>query len=134
LRGTLTYGAPACRPGDRPSGTAESAVEARKGRFAVADPREAVIRMMLPLPRATRMCAGACRAIANGPRYEPAMMLEAVMRQSGNVVWLHEPRAPSRTVARRRPERGLADVFVVGGLLTGLAFTAQQLVLALSMG
>lgn len=62
------------------------------------------------------------------------MMLEAVMRQSGNVVWLREPRAPSRTVARRRPERGLADVFVVGGLLTGLAFAAQQLVLALSMG
>lgn len=56
------------------------------------------------------------------------------MRQSGNVVWLREPRAPSRTVAGSRPERGFADVFVVGGLLTGLAFTAQQIVLALNMG
>jgi hypothetical protein len=57
-------------------------------------------------------------------------MLEAVMRRSDNVVWLR------RVVARSRPEpeRGLADVFAVGGFLTGLAFTAQQLVLALSVG
>ncbi|MBP1183489.1 hypothetical protein [Methylobacterium sp. PvR107] len=56
------------------------------------------------------------------------------MRRSGNVVWLHELRAPIRTVARNQPKRGLADLFVVGGLLAGLAFTAQKLVLALSMG
>ena len=58
------------------------------------------------------------------------------MRQSDNVVWLRHPSAPSRAVALSRPvqERGLVDVFVVGGLLTGLAFTAQQLVLALSVG
>jgi hypothetical protein len=80
------------------------------------------------------MCAGACRATATGARYEPARMLEAVMRRAGNVVWLREPSAPSRTAARSQPERGLADVIVVGGLLTGLAFTAQQLVRALSMG
>jgi hypothetical protein len=58
------------------------------------------------------------------------------MRRSDNVVWLRPPSAPSRAIARSQtePERGLADVFVVGGLLTGLAFTAQQLVLALSVG
>jgi hypothetical protein len=58
------------------------------------------------------------------------------MRRSDNVVWLRRPSARSRVVARSRPEpeRGLADVFAVGGFLTGLAFTAQQLVLALSVG
>ncbi|AYO83689.1 hypothetical protein [Methylobacterium brachiatum] len=63
-------------------------------------------------------------------------MLEAVMRQTDDVVWLRQPSAPSRAVARIRPEpeRGIADVFAVGGFLTGLAYTAQQLVLALSVG
>lgn len=56
------------------------------------------------------------------------------MRKSGNVVWLRQPSAPSRVVTRSRPEpeRGIADVFAVGGFLTGLAYTAQQSVLALS--
>jgi hypothetical protein len=140
----------------------ESEGEAREARLALSDQREGAMRMVPGAriacrpqstrrgrrsgcdgcraapscchSRASRMCAGACRAIVTTPRYEPAMMLEAVMRRSGNVVWLHEPHVPIRTAARSQPERGLADVFVVGGLLTGLAFTAQQLVLALSMG
>ena len=58
------------------------------------------------------------------------------MRRSDNVVWLRQPRAPSRAVARSRPEpeRGIVDAVLVGGLLTGLAFAGQQLVLALSLG
>ncbi|KQS75477.1 hypothetical protein ASG32_27320 [Methylobacterium sp. Leaf361] len=64
------------------------------------------------------------------------MMLEAVMDRSDNVVQLRPPSAPSRAVARSRPEpeRGLADVLVVGGALAGLMLIAQQLVLGLSTG
>ncbi|MBE7198376.1 MAG: hypothetical protein INR70_11315 [Parafilimonas terrae] len=58
------------------------------------------------------------------------------MRTSDNVVQLRRPSAQTQAVARVRPEpeRGILDVFLVGGLLTGLAFTGQQLVLALSVG
>jgi len=58
------------------------------------------------------------------------------MDRSNNVVQLHPPSTGSRAVARSRhePERGLADVFVVGGTLTGLMLIAQQLVLGLSAG
>jgi hypothetical protein len=82
------------------------------------------------------MCAGAIPRLVAAPKYEPATMPEALVGRSGNVVWLREPSATSRAVARPRPEpkRGLADVVVVGGLLTGLAYSAQQLVLALSLG
>jgi DNA mismatch repair protein MutH len=64
------------------------------------------------------------------------MMLEAVMDRSDNVVQLRPKSAPSRAVARSQPEpeRGLADVLVVGGALAGLMLLAQQLVLGLSAG
>ena len=64
------------------------------------------------------------------------MMMEAVVRTSDNVVQLRRPSVQTQAVARARPEpeRGMLDVFLVGGLLTGLAVTGQQLVLALSMG
>lgn len=64
------------------------------------------------------------------------MMKEALVRTSENVVQLRRPSAQTPPVARARPEpeRGIFDVFLVGGLLTGLAVTGQQLVLALSMG
>jgi hypothetical protein len=64
------------------------------------------------------------------------MIVEAVVKTSGNVVQLRRPSAQTQAIARARPapDRGIADVFLVGGLLTGLAFTAQQLVLALSVG
>ena len=63
-------------------------------------------------------------------------MMEAVVRTSGNVVHLRRPSAQTQAVARARPEpeRGILDVFLVGGLLTGLAITGQQPVLALSVG
>ncbi|MCJ2073238.1 hypothetical protein MKK75_31390 [Methylobacterium sp. J-030] len=53
------------------------------------------------------------------------------MERSNNVVWLRQPRAPSRAVAQSRPEPGRAafDAVVAGGVLTGLAFLAQRLVL-----
>jgi len=58
------------------------------------------------------------------------------MERADNVVWLRPPSAPTQAAVRSRPPRGrgVADVILVGGLLTGLAFSAQQLVLALSMG
>jgi hypothetical protein len=58
------------------------------------------------------------------------------MDRTDNVVQLRPKSAPSRTVARSRPEpeRGLADVLVVGGTLAGLMLIAQQLVLGLSAG
>jgi len=58
------------------------------------------------------------------------------MDRSDNVVQLHPPSTRNRAVARSRhePERGLADVLVVGGALTGLMLIAQQLVLGLSAG
>lgn len=64
------------------------------------------------------------------------MLMEAVVGTSDNVVQLRRPRAQTQAVAgaRPEPERGIFDVFLVGGLLTGLAITGQQLVLALSMG
>ncbi|PJI55625.1 hypothetical protein CTI14_03290 [Methylobacterium radiotolerans] len=64
------------------------------------------------------------------------MMLEAVMNRSDNVVQLRPPSAPSHAVApsRPEPERGLADVLVVGGALAGLMLIAQQLVLGLNAG
>jgi hypothetical protein len=64
------------------------------------------------------------------------MMLEAVMRQSGNVVRLRKTSALSRSVAlsRHSPEGGVVDVLVVAALLSGLAFTVQHLALALSAG
>ncbi|MEE7438890.1 hypothetical protein MOR12E_06325 [Methylobacterium oryzae] len=64
------------------------------------------------------------------------MMLEAVMDRSDNVVQLRSPSAPRRAVARTRPapERGFADVLVVGGALAGLMLIAQQLILGLSAG
>lgn len=64
------------------------------------------------------------------------MKLEAVMDRSDNVVQLRPQSAPSRAVARSRPEpeRGLVDVLVVGGTLAGLMLIGQQIVLGLSAG
>ena len=58
------------------------------------------------------------------------------MDRSDNVVQLRPPSGPKRAVARSKPEpeRGLTDVLVVGGTLTGLMLIAQQLVLGLSAG
>ena len=54
------------------------------------------------------------------------------MDRSDNVVQLRPPSVPKRAVARSKPEpeRGLTDVLVVGGTLTGLMLIAQQLGLA----
>lgn len=58
------------------------------------------------------------------------------MDRSDNVVQLRPQSAPSRAVARSRPEpeRGLVDVLVVGGTLAGLMLIGQQIVLGLSAG
>lgn len=55
------------------------------------------------------------------------------MERSDNVVRLQPPGAssPVATLRRREPDRGRVDALVIGSLLTGLAFGAQRLVLAL---